>query len=330
MEALSKQRDETFDIMKGIGILLVITCHFFGWNHPYLARSISSFHMPMFFIVAGYFSKSYTGWDAAKESIKRYFLRLIIPFVFAQLLLVIWNIFLCVADNGEWNIVIRNTLSLFWADVYGPQTPWGELSIGVVWFLCALFVAKALLLVFVSRLKGLAIPISFALAISAIFAHKVFPYSIWCVSLGLTALPFVTIGWWLKNKSLPIWIHLFLIICWFAAIKYSELDMYCFWWRHYPLDVLGALGGTSFLFLFSKGIAKYAMLVGKVFAYLGVISLAIMCMHYFELASHLGNRIRALLGINLPEWGMFVLRYLLTIGLAVALVNIPKLKKLFA
>ena len=154
MEVRLKQRDVTFDIMKGIGILLVITCHFFGWNHPYLARSISSFHMPMFFIVAGYFSKSYVNWDSAKESIKRYFSRLIIPFVFAQLLLVIWDVFMCVVDNGEWDKVIKNTLSLFWADVYGPQTPWGELSIGVVWFLCALFVAKTLLLVFVSRLKG--------------------------------------------------------------------------------------------------------------------------------------------------------------------------------
>ena len=66
------QRDRTFDIMKGIGILLVITAHFFSWNHPILGRSITSFHMPMFFIVAGYFSKFFTTWSDAKLKIGRY------------------------------------------------------------------------------------------------------------------------------------------------------------------------------------------------------------------------------------------------------------------
>jgi len=324
-----KERDITFDIMKGIGILLMITCHFFGWNHPYLAKSISSFHMPMFFIVAGYFSKSFAGWDAAKGVVKRYALRLVIPFVFAQLLVVGWEVVMCVLGKEGWKEVVRGIFSMIWADVYGPATPWGQLSLGVTWFLMALFVSKTLLFVLVSRLKGWAVPVSFVFAIAVILLHKVFPYSIWCISLGLTALPFVTIGWWLRNHPAPLWMMLVAILGWLIAIKYSELDMYCFTWRHYPLDVIGALGGTSFLFLFSKLIANHLKPVGKAFAYLGVISLAIMCMHNFELASHLGNRICALVGVELPLWGWFLWRYVLTIGLAIGLIHIPGVKKLF-
>ena len=67
-----KERDATFDIMKGIGILLVMTCHFYGWNHPWLAQVILSFHMPLFFFVAGYFSKAYVDVSTSWEHVKHF------------------------------------------------------------------------------------------------------------------------------------------------------------------------------------------------------------------------------------------------------------------
>lgn len=325
----NKQRDMTFDIMKGIGILLMITCHFFGWNHPYLARSISSFHMPMFFIVAGYFSKSYDEVDSVKQSVKRYFVRLFLPYALTQLAILCWGVMLVMIGKSEWNEVIRGILSLFWADIYGPSTPWGVLGLGVTWFLMALFVAKTLLLVLVSRLKGWAIPVSFVIAIASLLIHQVFPYSIWCITIGMTALPFVTIGWWLRNHPAPMWMMVVAILGWLVAIKYSQMDMYMFQYNHYPLDVIGALGGTSFLYLLSKWMANHLKAIGKVFAYLGIISLAIMCMHHFELASHLGNHICGLVGVELPLWGSYLWRYVLTIALAIGLVHLPWLKKIY-
>lgn len=326
---VNKQRDMTFDIMKGIGILLMITCHFFGWTYPYLAKGISSFHMPMFFIVAGYFSKSYAEVDSVKQTVKRYFIRLFLPFAITQLVLVGWTVLLVMTGKSEWNEVICGILSLFWADIYGPSTPWGDLTLWVTWFLMALLVAKTLLLVLVSRLKDWAIPVSFVMAIASILIHIVFPYSIWCIMIGMTALPFVTIGWWLRNHPAPVWMMLVAILGWLVAIRYSQMDMYMFQYNHYPLDVIGALGGTSFLYLFSKWMANHLKAVGKVFAYLGCISLAILCMHNIELTTHLGNRTRALVGVELPQWGLFLWRYVLTIALAVGLVHLPLVKKVF-
>ena len=54
-----------------------------------------------------------------------------------------------------------------------------------------------------------------------------------------------------------------------------------------------------------------------------------MCVHCFEMYAHLGNRIRAAVGVELGTWLMFVWRLVLTLGLAIALVHIPKVKKLF-
>ena len=325
---MPNNRDITFDIMKGVGILLVIVCHLLGWNHPWLDRVISSFHMPLFFIVAGFFSKPYLDMNTTKTCVKRYFFRLYPPMVITQLLIVAWAVLMTVSKHEGWDPVIRESLSLLWADVDGPMTQWGKLSLGVIWFLLALFVAKSLLIP-LSRLKQWAIPVSLLVAFAALILHKFFPYSIWCLSLGLMALPFVTIGWWVKNHPVPLWLRIVAVVCWIAAICLSRLDMYSFTWNCYPLDVLGACGGTYCVYLLSLGIKKYLKITSKVLSALGVWSLAIMCVHCFEMYAHLGNRFRAAVGVELGLWAMFAWRVVLTLGLAIMLVHIPKVKKLF-
>jgi fucose 4-O-acetylase-like acetyltransferase len=52
MSTIDKQRNIEMDILKGIGIILVVMGHYytpFPWFHPY------SFHMPLFFFASGYF-----------------------------------------------------------------------------------------------------------------------------------------------------------------------------------------------------------------------------------------------------------------------------------
>lgn len=323
-----KERDVTFDIMKGIGILLVIVCHFVGWNHPYLSQFILSFHMPLFFLVAGYFSKSYIDSSTSKRSVKNYFVRLIPPMAVTQLMIVAWAVLMAVAKHEGWNPPIREMLSLLWADVFGPMTSWGTLSLGVIWFLLALFWAKTLLIP-LSRLKQWAIPVSLAVAFGTFMLHKIFPYSIWCFSLGLMALPFVTIGWWVKNHPIPLWLKIVAVVCWIAAICFSRMEMYTFTWKCYPLDVLGACGGTYCIYLLSLVIKKYMRITSKVLAALGVWSLAIMCVHCFEINAHLGSRLWALTGVEVGQWPMFAWRLVLTLGLAILLVHIPKVKNLF-
>ncbi len=322
------QRDRTFDIMKGIGILLVITAHYFNWNHPVLGRCINSFHMPMFFIVAGYFSKSFSTWGEVGQQIKKYSKRLLPAYFFTQVLIIIWTILFAFAKDEGWGPVIQQSLSLFWADPHGPNTPWGVLSIGVIWFLPALLIAKSLLII-LSRLKVWAIPASIVLAFSAILLHKAFPYSIWCISIGLTALPFVTIGWWFRSHHIPRWLVLGCIVCWILCILYYRLVMYDFIWDCFPLNVLGACGGTICLFWISKLIDHYLDFVSRILAILGIWSLSIMCFHDLEMYCHLGNHIAALSPFVIPIWGSFAFRYLLTIALAGIAVNTPFVKKIF-
>ena len=325
---MQQQRDITFDIMKGIGILLVITAHFFGWNHPIMGRSISSFHMPMFFIVAGYFTRMPSTLQEFRRNCKRYVNRLLPPYMFAQFCLVLWAILMMVVKDESSSNVIRESLSLLWADIDGPITQWGKLSIGVVWFLLALLISKILLMI-ISRLKVWAIPVSFALAIIAILIHKIFPYSIFCISIACCALPFVTIGWCCRTHSIPLWLKIAVVICWIFDLIFSGMDMYSFTWHCYPLNVLGACGGSYCLYLFCRFIKDKINFLAKALAILGIWSLAIMCFHYIEIMCRLGNHVLALVPVSFPMWFKETFRYILTIGLAGIAVNIPKFKKLF-
>lgn len=55
-----KQRNRSIDIMKGIGILLVVIGHLvYGTSYPF--RLIFSFHMPLFFLISGYNTKPTLG-----------------------------------------------------------------------------------------------------------------------------------------------------------------------------------------------------------------------------------------------------------------------------
>jgi Fucose 4-O-acetylase and related acetyltransferases len=329
-EAVS--RDVTFDLMKGIGILLVLMGHV--WGVPTVNHFIRSFHMPLFFIVAGYFSKSYSSQNNPFPTVFHYIKRLVPPFVFATLITVIWFCFMGFVKD-EWNPAICNAISLFWADACILPTSFGGVSIGVVWFLLALCWAKILLL-FISHWEKWVLPVSFSLSIAALCLHEIFPYSIWCFSLGLVCMPFVAIGWWCKKHVLPLWLKIIAIIAWIVAIVFSNLDLYSYTWKCYPLDVLGACGGTYFIYLICQVLARSSLTLMNYIklglGYLGRISLSIMCVHCFEMASHLGSHLWALIGQGyvLPIWGMYVWRYVLTILLAIAVVNTTnKIKKIF-
>ena len=69
--------------------------------------------------------------------------------------------------------------------------------------------------------------------------------------------------------------------------------------------------------------------MGKALAWLGIASLAIMCMHDFETTTHMGNHLRVLLGLEFSMEGMYLWRYAVTFVLAIACMYLPGIKKLF-
>ena len=326
--AKNKERDITFDIMKGIGILLVLLGHV--WPPlPFIHKVAASFHMPMFFIVAGYFSKSFSEVLSLGDTIQHYAKRLLLPYLVTMVAICLWILLKACLGVVSWDEVLTRIVSILWADVNSLHLPFGKTGIGVVWFLFALFWTKVLLLI-ITKWEKWVLPISVVISLGALLLHKVFPYSIWCISIACVCLPFVAFGWWIRRHNLPWYIWGCLVIGWGLALLFSNLDLYTYTLNCYPIDVLGGIGGSFVLYLLSKCVVKIqGTLVLKCLQYLGGISLAIMCVHDFEIASHLGNHLRAAIGWDMPIWGLYVWRYALTIALAIVLTKIPKVKSLF-
>ena len=82
-----KNRIDYFDIAKGMGMILVIIGHM-PLKNRYLINFIYSFHMPLFFIISGYFFK----YRENKECIKNIFKKLILPYFITCILIILYKI----------------------------------------------------------------------------------------------------------------------------------------------------------------------------------------------------------------------------------------------
>lgn len=130
-----KFRDQTMDVVKGIAIILMVAMHaqLCGQRFVYL------FHMPVFFLIAGYFFRTdsvLTGasyvkfvWDKLK--------RLWLPYAFwIAIFIILTDVFvkLHVYDEGRW----RGTWDLVMA-LPGALLHRGYSQIGGVWFIDVMF-----------------------------------------------------------------------------------------------------------------------------------------------------------------------------------------------
>lgn len=129
------ERNRAFDIMKGVGILSVILGHMDVG--PYWRNVIYSFHMPLFFILAGYFFRSrYTIAEEARKDTRR----LCSPYVLTMGVLFLY----IVSIHG---LLLRDNYlqgGTFLLPLIFPTGAYGALFAVPLWFLLALFWTKQL------------------------------------------------------------------------------------------------------------------------------------------------------------------------------------------
>ncbi len=126
-------RSNFIDIVKGIGIFLVVLGH----QNTILTQEIYSFHMPLFFFLSGIFHKNYNSYT---EFINRKFKTLIIPyFTFAISLFLFW--FFISRNFGKSSMIEISILKNFMGIFLGAGIEkistinWGA----TLWFLPCLF-----------------------------------------------------------------------------------------------------------------------------------------------------------------------------------------------
>lgn len=252
---VTKARIEWIDILKGLGILMVILGHHLQLN-KYLANMIWSVHMPLFFIIAGVTFKSKEPKKALKHNINN----LLIPYVWGGVLL-------CLADiisrgiNGELNGIGDIFLNYIGKILYGAGgyslhsqiLNYDFLPIGGYWFFVALFISKTLynaLSVLDERHKGILVfALSYTGYCSTTFLSQTYGLWLpWSFQTGLTALLFLYVGdKYIKNyiieadKTQRCVVFGSCMMIW-ALIIYSCPGIYMVN-NEYPNGAIGLLGG---------------------------------------------------------------------------------------
>ena len=122
------KRLEEFDVLKGIGILLVVLGH---CNiSDVLSRMIFSFHMPLFFMISGFFYYR----QSPTRFLKKTAMRLLVPWLFFVAL----NIFYAVVYGFWLSHDIHSTVIETLAKI-NPLREYSHLLYRAIWFLIALF-----------------------------------------------------------------------------------------------------------------------------------------------------------------------------------------------
>ena len=247
-EAITYNRLTYMDVAKGFGILCVIAGHM---GYETINRFVFSFHMPLFFVISGYFiSERLCSSDLLKKRIRQ----LLPPYVFTCFVVIVISLSKTLIGmllgSSSLNDFASVLINLLFASLYGAGTnhhaPFEIVQIGAIWFLLATISSNY----FAKKADKIGHPIIFvsSMAIIGYATSKLLwlPRSIRC---GMTATPFVYFGMCLKksrffNKSVKEQFPLFTfsLCAWICEIIFSNSWMDIAQ-NQFPLGPLDFIGG---------------------------------------------------------------------------------------
>lgn len=272
-----KKRNEDIDLIKGVGIFLVVLGH----HNTILTNYIFSFHMPLFFFISGIFHSNYNSY---KEFINKKIKSLIIPyFAFSITLFLFW---LIIGRKFGESLIKNTPIKIAFNGIFVGSDIKGISSMewGVpVWFLLCLFLVTNLYY-FISKLK-----IKKIILLNIIFGsigyylskNDYFIFRIWHLDTALIAINFYTLGNLLKDKlfkieNVPKWV---LIIIFFLSIIGNKLngrvDMNGAHYSNIILFYLTAILGITLVF----GVIKKFKIKNHYLKYIGQNTLIILAYH---------------------------------------------------
>ena len=215
-----KERIDYIDLMKGIGIFLVVMHHTYLRTHiEVVDKAVSNFFMPLYFFLSGLFFKRYSGF---REFVLRKVNHLIVPYLFFA------YIPFCLTD-----IFIHGfrTLPYYLIQTIAPYNY-------VLWFLKSLFLTYLWYYVFCALLRGKRVVVEVLVLVvvtvvaclmslcSVKYGQRLdipLRFNIEAFITSLFMLPFMWAGHWLmshgyftrkySNKFLLVSFLVFLLLC---------------------------------------------------------------------------------------------------------------------
>jgi len=289
----SGRRLKYIDIVKGVAILLMIYGHWDTTHSSVDIRLIFSFHMPLFFIISGYFLKAETPCGVflrkrAKQLLSPYYITSVVTLLMTGLMA--WY------DGREmWNTVQPLVPRLLYGCTDSERNVHiiGNLSFrvgcaGAIWFLWALL--WAMLVVKLALRVRYSWLIVLIITFLGHYSHKhtgLFPLSL---QAGMNASLFVLLGYYFRKYRLfehryfrSLWVQTALLTLWFvvAYTSYFSAISVCLNSTR-PSFMVTSISMTCFLVYVSQKLESLPI-ISSFLALCGRASLLLLCVHSITL-----------------------------------------------
>lgn len=328
-----KRREEHFDIAKGIAILTVIMGHVI--HECVIKNWIFSFHMPIFFLISGYFFYK----KESKSFIRAKAKQLIIPYVATCIGIIVSSIIVNILLHDT-SVIKDSVKEWIVASLYGSggvhEVPFHIPQIGATWFLWALFFCLIIMNSIVdSKYAYLIVGCLFFIGWKS--AELVWlPMSI---QPALVCLLFVYLGYLCKkenilNKDIPKGWIIAIALIWVVAFVYGgHMYLVGCYFGNGILDIIGALCGSYIMILLSKLIANKTSIISCILQFLGRNTLPILCFHLIEQNTFPWWKVQELcwsLGFAHSEMTILFFKYVYMLIALAIVYSIPILRKIFS
>lgn len=287
----NRPRYKWIDISKGIAILAVILGHTYSIGNPLHAITYS-FHIPLFFIVAGYTFSVKPMKLVLTSSAKR----LLLPYLSLCGFILIIQL---VRSQNLTDTLSTMLISILFASS-DPHPELGVAGIGIAWYLMALFIVRVILNLITSALDKLKANelvrfLIFALiACGGIISYRylLLPFSL---NSALIALFFLYLGYTLKKYGILAYTSkwyfaLVLFVVWMLLLVNGTFFSIgnIFYINPAAAGILmlicGAMSVINLSIYIEKALERLriANAVSNFLAFCGINSMIILCMHCFE------------------------------------------------
>lgn len=286
-----KTRNIAADIMKAIGIILVIIGHSTS-NGRYL---IYTFHMPLFFLLSGCF---FHNGNKLSVIIRKGFNRLIIPYIVTCLCVCLFHVVSSITKNES----VSSTL-LLWIKAALVGLPSNSIKtanvagvqhIGAIWFFEALFWARIEMW---AVLKCKKTAFQFFLLIIVVFSFTfISKHLFWIptnIGPGTAGCVFLWIGYVVREKGIlqkhekrywfALSIGLIVIISVADRLVGKRLSLATLNFPLFGLDIIGAIAGCYLVFKIAQLVNKRFPRCSSVLSTVGRSSADILCVHLWDL-----------------------------------------------
>lgn len=270
----SKNRINWIDQVRGFAIFMVV----YGHTFPVFEKYIYTFHVPLFFCIAGFFHSKNNSLTITKIRFKQ----LMIPyFIWSISLYFLW-VFVTrfYGDSANLSLSpVKNLIGVFYAQGGREYMDWGI----PLWFLPCIFVVFSIFSfvqkIASKKIKALVLVLLICIGFLMSYFSK-FNY-FWSFDIALVALSFYSLGFFFKNRLLnlnkkeALWLLLLALI--FHSILYffnTKVDMYRSVYGNQFVFITSGVFGCLFWLMFFKSFPVFNFL-----SYLGKNTIVILGSH---------------------------------------------------